>query len=228
MIKKSSRLDRLEEKLDTLFAASRSGKVLNESPSVSLTTDSLFLNSPIPDSSNTPLSSTLPVDALDPSSQDPSILEAFRSLANDFPFVVLPENITIPEIMTSKPLLFKAMKLAAAKSPVQHYTLGQEIRAEVAKQIIIDGKKNLGILQALLVSLAYYHFHMALSLQTVNFCQLAHGQVMDLELNRSPKIRDRRRSPFPGFTLGKPQNRNAIRSTDEMRAYLGTFWISSA
>ena len=80
-------------------------------------------------------------------------------LVQHYPIVVLPQEMTANELRKSRPALFLAVIAAAALgiNPKSSLMLNQELIRLFADQIFIVGEKSLELVQALLVTVLYYH-----------------------------------------------------------------------
>lgn len=80
------------------------------------------------------------------------LLAAFRSMANLFPFVVLPENATVQSMSRTSPFLLLAILALASFDDAQlHHGLDYEFKRILGSEIIAMGKKSLDFLQGVLV-----------------------------------------------------------------------------
>lgn len=85
------------------------------------------------------------------------ILKIYRQeFFPNFPFVAIPESVTPVELLTDKPALFRAVMLACAPLSVSRLVkMKRSVLAYLSQHIIVDGDRNLELLQALLVVLAW-------------------------------------------------------------------------
>jgi hypothetical protein len=127
-----------------------------------------------------------------------------------FPFVVIDASVSVDALRHKLPFLFHAiMAVMTYTTPSIQRTLSEEFQRQIANRIVILGHKSLEILQGLLVYVAWYHyFHDLKKQQLATILQLCVAQVLD---------------------LGLPRDRNSRpeRSSEEKRAYLGTYYLNS-
>ncbi|KAF3058136.1 putative fungal transcriptional regulatory protein [Daldinia childiae] len=85
-----------------------------------------------------------------------------------FPFVVLDPDVTAQEILAKKPLLFRAIMLVASNLTLaKQGEIRKSILAYVGQHVLVMEERDLGILQGLLVFIAwsvYSHVFMTYSL----------------------------------------------------------------
>ncbi|KAF2841909.1 hypothetical protein M501DRAFT_911405, partial [Patellaria atrata CBS 101060] len=80
-------------------------------------------------------------------------------LVSQFPLAVLPEEVTFEQIRRSKPVLWLAMIAAAALGIDLELSrkLSREIASLYAHLIFIRGEKRIELVQALIITVVYYH-----------------------------------------------------------------------
>lgn len=73
-----------------------------------------------------------------------------------FPFVVVPANMTVGELKSSKPFLFLViMTIACRHDASRQSMLATTVREFISQKMIIQGEQSLDLLQGLLVYLAW-------------------------------------------------------------------------
>jgi hypothetical protein len=86
-----------------------------------------------------------------------SMLKRYEELNHHFPFVVLPQQWTLSEMLRTKPILalgiFSAM---SSPSVAKQRSLCLTFQRVLSERLIINGDKSLDLLQGLLVHLAWY------------------------------------------------------------------------
>jgi hypothetical protein len=84
------------------------------------------------------------------------LLEEYRHMSSGFPFVPIPSLLEASVLRRSKPMLLLAIAATAASKhrPLQ-VRLEQRYREELASQTIISPRKSVGLVQSLLVYLAW-------------------------------------------------------------------------
>ena len=86
-----------------------------------------------------------------------TFLLAFRDMTSWFPFVIVPPDATALSMSRERPFLFMAtMASASSADKSLRGTLERELRETLSRRIILDGEKNLDLLQGLLVYLAWF------------------------------------------------------------------------
>jgi hypothetical protein len=82
-----------------------------------------------------------------------ALLENYQaSMANCFPFVVIPSNTTAQHLRISKPFLFlSVMVVSSYQKTGQQTTLSAEIMKRLSEQMLFKGEKSLDLLQGVLV-----------------------------------------------------------------------------
>jgi hypothetical protein len=82
-----------------------------------------------------------------------ALLENYQaSMANYFPFVVIPSNTTAQHLRISKPFLFlSVMVVSSYQKTGQQTTLSAEIMKHLSEQMLFKGQKSLDLLQGVLV-----------------------------------------------------------------------------
>lgn len=86
-----------------------------------------------------------------------SLFEVFcQELAPLFPFVMLPPTTTERQLFQERPMLHMAIMAVACQSDLElQVTLARTFREEISRAIFVSGEKNLVMLQAILVFLAW-------------------------------------------------------------------------
>jgi len=75
-------------------------------------------------------------------------------MTEHFPFVVVPAHVSAAELEVDKPLLFNAIMMAACNEPTEQISRAKKLRKDIAQKIIVEGERNLDILQAILIAVA--------------------------------------------------------------------------
>ncbi|KAL1882941.1 hypothetical protein Daus18300_000579 [Diaporthe australafricana] len=159
-------------------------------------------------------------------------LNLYRSLyAPYFPFVTIPVMATAYDLYEKTPFLFRTIvSIAAPQTPTTQADFKVWFRHYIAEHVVVNNEKRLEILQALLVHMAWGDFHFFVESQATNFIQLAVALVIDLGLNRWPL--DFGKAAFlmlrdAAAHTGVKRFWNKDHTLDEMRAALGTFYVTS-
>jgi hypothetical protein len=82
-----------------------------------------------------------------------ALLENYQaSMANYFPFVVIPPDTTAQHLRISKPFLFlSVMAVSSYQKTGQQTTLSAEIMKRLSEQMLFKGEKSLDLLQGVLI-----------------------------------------------------------------------------
>ncbi|KAL6883017.1 hypothetical protein HDV57DRAFT_495200 [Trichoderma longibrachiatum] len=153
-----------------------------------------------------------------------------REFMPNYPFVIIPEDLNPQSLHASSPCLFWTIMAAVApQSSATQQGVEKWFREYIAYRVVVKQERNLGILQALLLHLAWGDFHFYLNTEATNSIHLAVAMAMDLKLDRSPEVT----RTLPGL-LGEAWatiNKNALRqrphTADEKRAVLGLYHVTS-
>ncbi|KAF5254691.1 hypothetical protein FANTH_624 [Fusarium anthophilum] len=160
-----------------------------------------------------------------------SLLDNYRSKAvQHFPFVPISSEITVSHLRSAKPFLFMCV-MATMKfdnCSIQHQ-IGEEIRNQAHQRVLMQSESTLEILQGLLIYLAWYQYFFISyeKQQIVPIAQLCVSLVQNLGLDQNPDNMRRKVDLGPDETA---PGRKAARSTEQLRALLGTYctasWVS--
>lgn len=83
-------------------------------------------------------------------------LRVFRTKACNFPFVLVPPEMSLDSMRREKPfLLLTILTFGAQETFKLQRTLELEIREQLSRKMIVDGEKSLDLLQGLLVYLCW-------------------------------------------------------------------------
>ncbi|KAK7743268.1 hypothetical protein SLS53_004353 [Cytospora paraplurivora] len=159
-------------------------------------------------------------------------LNLYRSLyAPYFPFVTVPVMVTAYELTQNSPFLFRTIvSVTTPQSPAIQADFKVWFRHYIAEHVVINNERRLELLQALLVHIAWGDFQFFMESQATNFIQLAVALVIDLGLNRWPWDFGRASSLMlkdVATEVGMKKHLDGKHSLDEMRAALGTFYVTS-
>ncbi|KUI55062.1 Transcriptional regulator WAR1 [Cytospora mali] len=159
-------------------------------------------------------------------------LNLYRSLyAPCFPFVTVPVMVTPYELFEKAPFLFRTIvSVTTPQSPAIQADFKIWFRHYIAEHVVVNNERRLEHLQALLVHIAWGDFHFFMDSQATNLIQLAVALVIDLGLNRWPL--DFGRASFlmlkeAAVHNGLKKHLDRKHSLDELRASLGTFYVTS-
>lgn len=160
------------------------------------------------------------------------LLSFFQSqLTQYFPFVVIPSSTTAEALRQQKPFLYDAIMLVASKQRVaSQREAGDKLLAYLGDHLLLRGEKSLDLLQGLLVYLAWGNHQFHNSAQMSALLQLAIALVAELDLGKTPrKIPDPKKSLVHamGLVSSPPPKAVNTHTSDEMRAFVGCFYLSS-
>ncbi len=159
-------------------------------------------------------------DDVVPVESDEALLSIYRNqLSGRFPFVIIPAGVTPRQLHAARPFLMKVIRMVAS---VRHLRLmrGQSraVMEHIADAMLVRSERSLDLLQGILVFLGSYHYHCMTHAQFHNLIRLAISLVEDIQLNVSPPSQQR---------SGQPASESTIRTSEEKRALLGVWYMSS-
>ncbi|POS68963.1 hypothetical protein DHEL01_v212643, partial [Diaporthe helianthi] len=160
-------------------------------------------------------------------------LNIYRSLyAPYFPFVTIPVMTTAYDLYEKTPFLFRTIvSVAAPQGPNTQSDYREWFRRYIAEHIVVNNERRLELLQALLVHIAWGDFHFFIESQATNFVQLAVALVIDLGLSRWPldfgKASSLMLRDAATHQKGDKKSWSKHHTLDDMRAALGTFYVTS-
>ena len=162
-----------------------------------------------------------------------NMLSEFRAnMTEQFPFVIIHPDTTSQFLFEERPLLWKAIMVAASHgNSDRQLALGADMFEDLITRLLFRAEKSLDLLQALLVFIAWYHYHIVANPQITNLLHLAKALINNMGLNRPQTAYDRGRFLLDGHHLKKPRTPpsngpNHSRS-DEWRALAGYFYVAS-
>ncbi|PMD35134.1 hypothetical protein L207DRAFT_466175 [Hyaloscypha variabilis F] len=154
-----------------------------------------------------------------------------EQFAPHFPFIQIPDGISVDELRSQKPWLCRTILMVAAQEErLVQQELGKQIVSEMASAILLRGEKSLDMLQSLCICnlWAYYFTSIIPVNQSTAIFQLALAILFDLGLNRPV------RNDFgPGEVLADfmkasvDRKQEMKRSVDERRALLSIYLFGS-
>ena len=116
-------------------------------------------------------------------------LVRFREMTLYFPFIVLPATATLSSLLDESPMLLIAALAAGSSSDKgSQMLLEKTLRVGILEAILLNGEKNIDLLAALLVYLAWYHFYCIPKMETsTQLIHLAISMCLDLGLHLKPE-----------------------------------------
>lgn len=143
-------------------------------------------------------------------------------LCPQFPFVVLPPGTTAATCKAERPLLFAAIKMAASVyNPSSMRAQMYQLVAQISEQLLISSTRSMDALQALLVTLGWFHSHCVMHAQLSSLLHLAQALLADLGLTREPAVHER-----TSVMVLVPEQ-PPPRKMEDKRAVLGIWFLTS-
>lgn len=104
-----------------------------------------------------------------------------------FPFVVIPPNVSIETIREKAPFLLLCILTTCSVDNVElHTKLCDRAKEIVSKRVVLDGERTLELIQGLLVYCGYVHYQLVRAQQLYMFRQILSQLVSDMGLDRPP------------------------------------------
>ncbi|KAL7948591.1 hypothetical protein V8C42DRAFT_351640 [Trichoderma barbatum] len=154
-----------------------------------------------------------------------------REFMPNYPFVIIPENLDPRALYASSRCLFWTIMAAVTpQSSATQQGVENWFRQYIADRMVVKQERNLAILQALLLHLAWGDFHFYMNTEATNFVHLAVAMALDLKLDRSPESTKMHPKSLLGeawATLNKGAMKPRPHSSDEKRAVLGLYHVTS-
>jgi hypothetical protein len=159
-----------------------------------------------------------------------TLLDRFRfKAAVNFPFVIIPAHTTLNSMRSDTPFLFLSIVASmSSDNPLLQRRLGETIRTQIHRWVLLGFENRLQLLQGLLVHLAWhYHFIVPHKQQVLLLSQLCVTLVQQLDLDKNPVNKKRKVNLELGGLRGQ-EYLDHTSSPAEMRAMLGTYFLSSS
>lgn len=156
--------------------------------------------------------------------QAQQMLQDFRAkAAHHFPFVVFPADATLHSIRRDSPLLFLGIMSAMAVKDCQlQKRLGEEMRTQIHRRMMLGFERSLDLLQGVLVYLAWYQYQLQpRKQQMLLLAQICVTLVYELGIEKASR---------GSGSFGAQVSRDKCiprHSADEVRALLGTYYLAS-
>lgn len=145
---------------------------------------------------------------------DEELLAVFRNeLMPQYPFVLIPSNMSADELNAWRPFLMSTIRMAASFKNAESMR-GQmfQIMSYLADHMLLRAEHSIDLLMGVIVVLGWYHYHSMTHTQLNNLLCLAESLMSGLGINQ------------PLFT----QSREAITKTnEEKRLLLGLWYLRS-
>lgn len=143
-----------------------------------------------------------------------------------FPFVIPNAEADINSLRSNRSFLFLCIMASMLFEDCSlQRQLGEEVRIQAHRRVLLESESSLELLQGLLVYLAWYQYHfLPETQQIVPLAQLCVALVHNLGLDQNPDNGKRKVDLGPDET---ESCRRSPRTTDQLRALLGTFCTAS-
>lgn len=83
-------------------------------------------------------------------------------MAPGLPFVVVPDEVTAQQLYEQKPFLLHAITTVTYFHDLpQQQMMVKHLMRDVSERVLMNNEKNVGILQGILVFVAWYHPHVS-------------------------------------------------------------------
>ncbi|RMJ12426.1 hypothetical protein CDV36_007912 [Fusarium kuroshium] len=148
-----------------------------------------------------------------------SLLSTFKSMVNYLPFIVFPDDSSVPYLAATKPFtLLAILTVASGSNMVQKHALyDDEFRKALGLKYVSGGEKSLELLQGVLIYCAWYPFHLRpKNGQLVQCLRMAADLIHDLDLDQN------------FLEIPDPLSRKVTDDElDKIRAYLAFLYLVS-
>ncbi|KAK0284183.1 hypothetical protein LTR35_005898 [Friedmanniomyces endolithicus] len=157
------------------------------------------------------------------------LLDRFKRLmAPLMPFVVLPSELSAAQLYAQEPFLLHAIITVTYFHDLsKQQILVKHLMRDVSQRILLDNEKTVGILQGLLIFVAWYHIHVFWGQQVTNLLHLAIAMTIDLGIDRVPGSCQ---SDFKTATTKAVQGSSLMpkaATLEEHRVLAGVFYLTS-
>ncbi|KAK5109973.1 hypothetical protein LTR62_006340 [Meristemomyces frigidus] len=164
-----------------------------------------------------------------PVSEAEILLDRYKRLmAPSLPFVLIAPDVTAQQMREQKPLLLHAIvTVTCFHDLAKQQALVRTLMRDITERILMTNEKNIGVVQALLVFVAWYHPHIFWGQQVNNLLHLAIAMTNDLGIDRAPGTCP---SDFKAATSKAVQDPAPITKSvtmEEIRALSGVYYLTS-
>jgi hypothetical protein len=165
--------------------------------------------------------------------KDPDyLLKIFReNYEVDFPFIIVPPNITFQELKAKRPWLAITISMVASHgNRNQQLALAKQIIMEIAAALFIRNEKSLDMLEGLIIYNVwqYYYSPSNPQYQSSALMQLVLAVLFDLGLNKPLRENDGPEMLQDTFRLANDNIKELKRSPRERRTFLIVFLITTS
>jgi hypothetical protein len=151
-----------------------------------------------------------------------------RLMAHALPFCAFPPGVTALELWNKKRLLLHAIvTVAYFHDLAKQQALVRGLMRDISERVLLNNEKNVGIIQAILVFVGWYHPHVFWGQQVTNLLHIAIAMTIDLGIDRSP---NQCQTDFKTATARAVHGSALITkafSAEEYRALTGVFYLTS-
>ena len=113
-----------------------------------------------------------------------------RLMSAAFPFVVLPENVSVQALRKDKPVLLRAISTVALfHDRARQADFVKDVLRDIGERILVKNEKSMGILQGILVLVSWFHPHLIYTQQVTNLLHLGIALGTDMGIDRLPQQR---------------------------------------
>ncbi|KAL5040991.1 hypothetical protein BDW71DRAFT_192664 [Aspergillus fruticulosus] len=235
----SGLIEEMDAKLDSVLSMLRSAYAQPASPTgqppqYKQTTTTPELSSPTqpaPASVSEQTHTIAPDRSASPSNRDAEeALTMFREEYLRFcPFLYLPPGLTARQLQQERPFLSETILSVTTRSVQEKLYWSKRIKSKIAHSVVIENESSIDLLLGLLVYGSWSQDHYLARMPTLSrIVELAVSIVMDLNLNKPDPTEAYRLTELgggndPNWTRKGPK----VRTTEEKRAVLGCFLLSS-
>lgn len=157
------------------------------------------------------------------------LLNKFREhKMHQFPFVIIPKGMNASDLWRKSPFLLLCILTACLEhNPVLQDILEREVREHISTYLIMEMRRDMDLLQGLLVHTAWYHYHWrTYHTQAYMLLQMALMVVVDLGLDKDENFK-MQAIPPDGRQPDQVQRHGDHQSLAGQRALLGCYYLCS-
>jgi hypothetical protein len=154
----------------------------------------------------------------------------YKTKAANFPFVLIPPNMSLDSLRRERPfLLLCILTYTAALNAKLQSQLDLEVRETLSRKVVVNGETSLDLLQGILVYLAWYHYYFNPEKQQVyQLSSMACAMAVDLGITTPNQV-----TTSKGFLLTNPAHMMFIpklsaEESETKRALLGCYYLSNS
>ncbi|KAK4549368.1 hypothetical protein LTR36_006365 [Oleoguttula mirabilis] len=157
------------------------------------------------------------------------LLDRFKRLmAPGLPFVVLPTEVTAQQLYSQKPFLLHAIVTVTYFHDLpKQQSMVKQLMRDASERMLMNNEKNIGILQGILVFVAWYHPHVFWGQQTTNLLHLAIALTIDMGIDRLSSACHVDFKHAATKAVHGPNLGSRPATLEEHRALAGVFYLTS-